>query len=186
MVVDAGSSHSHDKTTDDSGPPSPSSGYFSALGSEYGADADDGVDNEPLKIPVASLDLEALDSAPATLDDLLPRIKNAYRLLELFSEQGTGGLVDKVIIPQNSLRDLINVLSPGAFEEMTRVPSVPSAASPISHDPQINFASLDAILLKPLGVYGSKSELVRLLLEINAIDDKTYVPQFFLVSSLIH
>ncbi len=112
-------------------PPSPSSGYFSALGSENGADEDGGDNNERLKIPTVLFDPETSDSTSSTPDDLLPRIRNAYRLLELFSEQGVGGMVDKVIIPQNSLRDLVDVLSPGAFEEMTKVSLVSCGAFPI-------------------------------------------------------
>lgn len=71
--------------------------------------------------------------------DLLPRTKGMYRLLELYGEQGSGGLgsyrylfyhrsmliypieVDKIIISQDSISTLINFLSPGAYASMTKV-----------------------------------------------------------------
>lgn len=53
--------------------------------------------------------------------DLLPRIKGMYRLLELFTEQGSGGVVDKIIISQDSVSDLVNELFPGAYSSLTKV-----------------------------------------------------------------
>ncbi|KAG9023159.1 hypothetical protein FRB95_013481, partial [Tulasnella sp. JGI-2019a] len=44
--------------------------------------------------------------------DLLPKVKGLFRLLDLYSEQGSGGLVDKIIIAQDSLKSLIDTLSP--------------------------------------------------------------------------
>ncbi|KAF8341339.1 uncharacterized protein EI90DRAFT_2905822 [Cantharellus anzutake] len=98
-------------------------------------------------------------SSPQSGEDLLPRIKNAYRLLALFTEQGSNGLVHKVVIPQDSLRNLMNVLRPGAFESMIK----------------INFAALDEVLLKPVGIYGSRSRIVEFLEEVGAIDASTYL-----------
>ncbi|KAF8341371.1 uncharacterized protein EI90DRAFT_1729010 [Cantharellus anzutake] len=98
-----------------------------------------------------------MSSQQSPEEDLLPKIKGAYRLLALFTEQGSNGLVDKVVIPQDSLRNLIDVLRPGAFESMTN----------------INFAALDEVLLKPVGIYGSKSRIVEFLEEVNAIDTPT-------------
>ena len=67
-------------------------------------------------------------------------------------------LVDKIVIAQESLQAFINTLSPGAYSSITKV----------------NFRLLDNLLLKPIGVYGSKEEIVRFLCEIQAVDDKTY------------
>jgi hypothetical protein len=53
--------------------------------------------------------------------DLLPRIKGMYRLLELFSEQGSGGAVDKIIISQDSVSQLVEQLYPGAYSSLTKV-----------------------------------------------------------------
>jgi hypothetical protein len=71
-------------------------------------------------------------------------------------------LVDKIIIAQESLQEFINALSPGAYSSITKV----------------NFKILDDVVLKPLGIYGSKEEIVRFLREINSVDDVTYVLRF--------
>jgi len=78
-----------------------------------------------------------------------------YPLLDLISEHGTSGLVDKIIIAQESLQEFINALSPGAYSSITKV----------------NFKILDDLVLKPFGIYGSKEEIVRFLREINVVDD---------------
>lgn len=66
-------------------------------------------------------------------------------------------LVDKIIIAQDSLKDLIDTLSAGAYTSISK----------------INFAALDRTSIKAKGVYGSKSEIVRLLRELDAVDDDT-------------
>ena len=104
-------------------------------------------------------------------------VKGMYRLLDLITEQGSSGLgtvaafrgrldsahdiptVDKIVIDQESLQAFINALSPGAYSSITRV----------------NFKILDDCLLKPIGVYGSREEIVRFFLKMGAIDDETCV-----------
>ncbi|KAI9450278.1 hypothetical protein BJY52DRAFT_1215556, partial [Lactarius psammicola] len=81
-------------------------------------------------------------------------IKGMYRLLDLITEQGNSGLVDKIVVAQESLQAFINALSPGAYSSITKV----------------NFRILDNLLLKPIGVYGSKEEIVRFLREMSAVD----------------
>lgn len=63
------------------------------------------------------------------------------------------------MIAQESLRAFINALSPGASSSITKV----------------NFNKLDDFVLKPIGIYGSKEEIVRLLLEIGAVDTEMCV-----------
>ena len=58
------------------------------------------------------------------------------------------------MIAQESLQAFINALSPGAYSSLTKV----------------NFKILDDLLLKPIGVYGSKEEIVRFLRETGAVD----------------
>ncbi|KAF9220065.1 hypothetical protein BS17DRAFT_739840 [Gyrodon lividus] len=87
--------------------------------------------------------------------DLSLSIDGMYRILDLINEQGTGGLVEKVIIAQNSLPDFVNAIRPGAYVSMTKV----------------NFKSLDQYIVKPVGVYGSKKEIVRFLCSIGRIDE---------------
>ncbi|KAI9455069.1 hypothetical protein BJY52DRAFT_1122205 [Lactarius psammicola] len=84
-------------------------------------------------------------------------VKGMYPLLDLITEKGSGGLVDKIVIAQQSLQEFVNALSPGAYSSITNV----------------NFKILDNVVLKPLGIYGSKEEIVRFLCEIKAIDDNT-------------
>jgi hypothetical protein len=50
----------------------------------------------------------------------------------------------------------INALRPGAYTSMTKV----------------DFAALDALPVKPVGIYGSASELVKYLKLIGAINDE--------------
>ena len=64
-------------------------------------------------------------------------------------------IVDKVIIARESLERFVNTMCPGAFASITKV----------------DFKALDRLVIKPLGVYGSKSEIVRLLRSIGAVDD---------------
>lgn len=65
--------------------------------------------------------------------------------------------MDKVVIAQDSLREFINALYPGAYVSLT----------------EVNFKALDSLAIKPIGVYGSKEEVVRLLVSIGASDDLT-------------
>ena len=87
--------------------------------------------------------------------DLACSIKGMYRVLDLTSEQGSGGLgeytsqtgacvliidlvsVDKIIISQNSLEAFINNVCPGAYVSTTKV----------------DFKALDHYVIKPVGVY---------------------------------
>lgn len=63
--------------------------------------------------------------------------------------------VDKVVIAQDSLQRFMNAISPGAYASITKV----------------DFKMLDRFMIKPLGVYGSKHEVVKLLRSLGAIDD---------------
>ena len=65
--------------------------------------------------------------------------------------------MDKIIIAQDSLRDFVNTLSPGAYSSMTKV----------------NFHALDKLVVKPMGIYGTKTEIVRFLLTTGVIDKPT-------------
>ncbi|KAG8855501.1 hypothetical protein FRB96_007005 [Tulasnella sp. 330] len=112
----------------------------------------------------SAIDVDQLHSRPKMThgsedhrQDLLPRIKGMFRLLDLYDEQGSGGLVDKIIIAQDSLKELIDNLSAGAYTSITK----------------INFAALDRVSIKAIGTYGSKSEIVKLLREMDAVSDET-------------
>ncbi|KAH9963060.1 hypothetical protein BJV74DRAFT_880022 [Russula compacta] len=86
--------------------------------------------------------------SPQTLVvDPVENVKGMYRLLDLIGDSGSNGYVDKVVIAQDSLQRFINDMSPGAYASIRKV----------------DFKSLDQLAIKPLGVYGSKDEIVRLL-----------------------
>ncbi len=59
-------------------------------------------------------------------------------------------------------------MCPGAYTSITKV----------------DFKSLDRLAIKPLGVYGSKDEIVRLLRSIGAVDENGGVIPFFPTSFL--
>lgn len=63
--------------------------------------------------------------------------------------------VDKIIIAQESLKRFLNEISPGAYMSLTKV----------------DFKALDKSQVKPVGIYGSKDEIVRFLLSVAVIDD---------------
>jgi hypothetical protein len=119
--------------------------------------------------------------------DLAEKIKGMYRLLDLISESGSNGcgnepfpdsllvssiklsviVVDKVIIAQDSLKRFINTICPESYASLTKV----------------NFKALDRFMIKPLGIYGSKFEIVRLLRSLNAVNEDMCVGFHFFMSS---
>jgi hypothetical protein len=123
------------------------------------------------------------DNPTPTPVDLADEVKGMYRLLDLISESGSNGygkdsdpsrprrdgfttlirhIVDKVIIAQDSLQRFINAMSPGAYASITKV----------------DFKTLDRLAIKPLGIYGCKDEIVRLLQSLGAVDMKLCVKSF--------
>jgi hypothetical protein len=129
-----------------------------------------------------------LDRPHLTLPiDLAEKIKGMYRLLDLISESGSNGcgnepfpdslpvskpsfiVVDKVIIAQDSLKRFINTICPGSYASLTKV----------------DFKALDRSMIKPLGIYGSKVDIVRFLRSLNAVNENMCVDFPLLVKSLI-
>jgi hypothetical protein len=72
--------------------------------------------------------------------------------------------VDKIIISQESFGQFVNTVSPGAYQSMTHV----------------NFEALDKLNIRPVGIYGSKSEIVRYLRDLELVDEEAYVPSVIL------
>jgi hypothetical protein len=119
--------------------------------------------------------------------DLAEKIKGMYRLLDLISESGSNGcgnepfpdsllvisiklsviVVDKVIIAQDSLKRFINTICPESYASLTRV----------------DFKALDRFTIKPLGIYGSKVEIVRFLRTLNAVNEDMCVDYPLFLSS---
>ncbi|KAJ7246483.1 hypothetical protein C8J57DRAFT_1360578 [Mycena rebaudengoi] len=99
--------------------------------------------------PASPDDPDVMDIDAEKNLDLLHSIRGMYRVLDL--------IVDKIIIAQDSLRKFIDVLSPGAYTSLTKV----------------DFNALDKRSIKPLGLYGSKSEIVSFLSCQKVISDET-------------
>ncbi|KAI1789535.1 hypothetical protein LXA43DRAFT_892776, partial [Ganoderma leucocontextum] len=89
--------------------------------------------------------------------DIATFIPDLYRVLDLIYDQGSGGLVDKIIIEQESLGRLINVLRPNAYTSITKV----------------DFSALDRVQVKVIGLYGSKSAVVDFLRQKAIVDEET-------------
>jgi hypothetical protein len=64
-----------------------------------------------------------------------------------------------VIIAQDSLRDFINKICPGAYASLTKV----------------DFKALDNLAVKPMGVYGSREEIVKFLVTTGAVGSSSFV-----------
>jgi len=82
------------------------------------------------------------------------------------------------VIDKPSIEALANKLSPGSYASMTKVHS-----SSIAHrawqltvpiiSSQIDFQALEREIIKPLGIYGSVSAIVKLFEDIGCIDGET-------------
>lgn len=66
-------------------------------------------------------------------------------------------VVNKIMIAQESFGRFVNDIRPGAYLSMTHV----------------DFSSLDELRLKPLGIYGSKTEITRYLQDRELISHET-------------
>ncbi|QRV98833.1 hypothetical protein RhiJN_26852 [Ceratobasidium sp. AG-Ba] len=88
--------------------------------------------------------------------DPLARLPNIFRLLDLYQENGSGGLVEKMIIDQDSLYRFLQRICPGSYELPWK----------------INFKLLDEFAIEPIGVYGSKSEIIKFLRDLKCLTDE--------------
>ena len=68
-------------------------------------------------------------------------------------------VVDKITIAADSLKRFINAMRPGTFTALTK----------------IDFKSLDGFTIKPIGIYGSKVEIVRFLQSLDAVNEDVCV-----------
>ncbi len=93
----------------------------------------------------------------------------ALRLRRTDSQHLSDPAVDKVIIAQDSLQRFINTMSPGAYASITKV----------------DFKTLDRLATKPLGIYGCKDQIVRLLRSLGAVDNKLCVNLSFIFSESV-
>ncbi|KIM22920.1 hypothetical protein M408DRAFT_26541 [Serendipita vermifera MAFF 305830] len=119
----------------------------------------------PLRLPALNSDRgpPSMDSdeplSPTSSMDLMHHIPGLYRLLDLVQERGTGGMVDKVIISQESIQKFVNTIRPGSYKS----------------EIQVDFKGLDQHTIKPRGIYGSASAIVDFLDSIGCMIDETQV-----------
>ncbi|EUC60520.1 cytochrome P450 family protein, putative [Rhizoctonia solani AG-3 Rhs1AP] len=89
------------------------------------------------------------------MSDLSTIVPNLFRLLDLADEHGSGGIIEKVVIDQLSLHRLLNIVQPGSYDSVSR----------------INFKALDQLSIRPIGVYGTQSEIIKFLQQTQYIDE---------------
>ncbi|CAE6455357.1 unnamed protein product [Rhizoctonia solani] len=110
---------------------------------------------------ISNLDRDAIDKRVRNQDpvpnDVLRSITNLFRLLDLVDEHGSGGIVEKVVIDQISLHRVLNIVQPGSYDSVSK----------------INFKALDNLAIKPTGVYGNRSEIVKFLRQAQYLDENS-------------
>ncbi|KAF8607199.1 hypothetical protein BDV93DRAFT_591195 [Ceratobasidium sp. AG-I] len=99
--------------------------------------------------------------------DPLAKISNIFCLLHLYQESGSGGLVEKMLIDQDSMRRFINKVSPGSYKSVSK----------------IDFKALDELTIKPMGLYGSKSEIIKFLRDAQCLNKESSTSETLLSSS---
>ncbi|CAE6447527.1 unnamed protein product [Rhizoctonia solani] len=72
----------------------------------------------------------------------------------LVEDQGSNGIVEKIIIEQKSLSKIINLLQPGSYKSVSN----------------IDFKSLDNLVIKPIGIYGDQTEIFKYLQNAGCLD----------------
>ncbi|KAG9089762.1 hypothetical protein FRC06_001400 [Ceratobasidium sp. 370] len=87
--------------------------------------------------------------------DALGCVPNLFRLLDLVDEHGSGGIVEKIVIDQTSLHQLLNTVQPGSYDSVSK----------------INFKSLDQLSIKATGLYGTRTEIVKFLKQSRCLGD---------------
>ncbi|QRV84782.1 GTP-binding protein [Ceratobasidium sp. AG-Ba] len=93
---------------------------------------------------------DAAEAEDASEQDIFQRVPSLFRLLDLIDEHGSGGIVEKIVIDQNSLHRLLNIVQPGSYDSVSK----------------INFKSLDQARL-----YGVRSEIIKYLRQARCLDD---------------
>ncbi|PKY25816.1 hypothetical protein RhiirB3_528172 [Rhizophagus irregularis] len=90
--------------------------------------------------------------------DLANRINGLYRLLDLCYDDGSSGIVDKIIISKEYLGKLCNDMVPSSFKSIS----------------EINYSKLNSIPFRLIGYYGNRILIAKLLLNKNIIDQQLY------------
>jgi len=90
--------------------------------------------------------------------DLAEYIPGLYRLLDLCKDDGSNGLVDKIIISKDSLKKLCNDMVPSSFKSIS----------------EINYTKLNSISIRLIGCYGNHTLIAKLLLNQGVINQQIH------------
>ncbi|GES77132.1 hypothetical protein GLOIN_2v1781568 [Rhizophagus clarus] len=90
--------------------------------------------------------------------DLADYISGLYRLLDLCNDDGSNGIVNKIIISKESLRKLCNDMIPSSFKSIS----------------EINYTKLNSISFRLIGCYGNRNLIAKFLLNRRIIDQQLY------------
>ncbi|CAG8485102.1 8847_t:CDS:10 [Acaulospora morrowiae] len=91
-------------------------------------------------------------------EDLAEYIPGFYRLLDLRKDDGSNGLVDKIIISKDSLKKLCNDMIPYSFSSIS----------------EIDYNRLNALSFRLIGCYGNHLMIAKLLLNKNVINEQLF------------
>ncbi|CAG8518802.1 6940_t:CDS:10, partial [Acaulospora morrowiae] len=89
-------------------------------------------------------------------NDLSYNIPGLYRLLDLCKDDGSNGLVDKIIISKESLKKFCNKMVPSSYRSIS----------------EINYEKLDSISVNLVGCYGNYTLIAKLLHKQRIIDER--------------
>ncbi|CAG8548283.1 10484_t:CDS:10 [Ambispora gerdemannii] len=90
--------------------------------------------------------------------DLCDDIPGLYRLLDLCMDEGSNGLVDKIIISDQHVKRLCNELVPNSFKSISK----------------IDYKKLNSKRVHLIGCYGRNEMIAKFLLNKNIIDQTNY------------
>ncbi|GBC16228.2 hypothetical protein GLOIN_2v1865248 [Rhizophagus irregularis DAOM 181602=DAOM 197198] len=91
-------------------------------------------------------------------NDLCKFIPGLYRLLDLCKDEGSNGLVDKIIISQQDVKRLCNKIMPNSFKSISK----------------INYEKLNSRSIRLVGCYGRNELIAKFLFIKNIINQKNY------------
>ncbi|CAG8491773.1 7035_t:CDS:10 [Funneliformis caledonium] len=98
------------------------------------------------------------DDDVENLNDLAEFIPGLYRLLDLCKDDGSNGLVDKIIISKEGLKNLCNDYVKNSFKSIS----------------DIDYNQLNSCTMRLIGFYGNHVLIAKLLLNKDIIDQKLY------------
>ncbi|CAB4409762.1 unnamed protein product [Rhizophagus irregularis] len=91
-------------------------------------------------------------------NDMAESVPGLYRLLDLCKDDGSNGLVDKIIIYKEGLKNLCNDLVQHSFKSIS----------------EIDYNQLNSCSLRLIGCYGNHNSIAKFLLNKNIIDYQLY------------